>query len=803
MARFGGATLGVGTEFAGYRVEALIGRGGMGVVYRARDLALERTVALKLLAPEIAEDEGFRRRCQREAMIAAAIDHPNVVPIYEAGEADGTLYIAMRFVTGTDLRSLLDAEATLQPQRVVGLASQLAGALDAAHERGLVHRDVKPSNILISGERDREHCYLADFGLTKPKESRTTPAGDGQILGTPGYLAPEQIVEGVAVPASDRYSLGCVVFECLTGDVPFPRESEFAELWAHVNDSPPKPSTRRPQLPEELDPVLSKALAKDPAKRYESAEEFVNALGAAVPREDGPALGSGRSRRLLAATVAVLAAAVVVLAIVLSGREDSGSSTAPSAAPATGAVQRLDPQSNELVATIPIGGFPVDVATGGGAAWVVDSKEQAVLRIDAATNAVTRGGAGAGSPTAVVVGRGGPIVAGDGPEGVSVGAIDAERVQPMTQSTLAEDAEIIAPELLVRPVSAVSGLAVAGPTRHAVVWIADAAAGTVWRGEVRQTGPIVRAVGGGGMPLAVAIHEGRVWVAQPGEVVQVREGDHAEPHARSTRVRGTPVALAAARDGVWTAIAERGVLVMIDHEGRIARRAVVGGHLIDVALGRGILWALRDDGVLSGLDPRSGRIESRISVGPNPSAVAVGEDAVWVVVRGGEALDLGHLPTRYTFSGGTTEGIEPGRPGSRCTARSRVIDCVVIVSQELVAEDGTNAFRRAAFRDVRTMRARAECRGRLYDDAAISNVNEEAGIARVDVEGWGIAALRTDRRLGVSDGLRANAHDLCTEQSGTWAGTTGALRGATGTFRVDADTGRPLTLTLRPTPTGE
>jgi WD40 repeat protein len=264
----------IGSDFLDYRIEALLGRGGMGVVYRAYDQRLKRAVALKLVTPELALDERFRERFARETELATALEHPNVVPIYDAGEDDGRLYLAMRLVDGTDLGALLREEGPLEPARALAICGQAANALDAAHHKGLVHRDVKPSNVLLDAS---EHVYLADFGLTRRLEDATAPREDGSSVGTPAYLAPEQI-GGTAVDGrADVYSLGCVLFECLTGSLPYGRGSRLATLWAHLEEEPPKPSAERPGLPSALDAVIARALAKDPEERYESCRELVQA----------------------------------------------------------------------------------------------------------------------------------------------------------------------------------------------------------------------------------------------------------------------------------------------------------------------------------------------------------------------------------------------------------------------------------------------------------------------------------------------------------------------------------------------
>lgn len=285
----------VGQQIAGYRIEQEIGRGGMAVVYRARDLRLERTVALKLLAPELARNDTFRRRFTHESRAAAAIDHPHIVPVFEAGETDGVLYIAMRYVAGSDLRHVLDREGPMPPVTAVRVAAQLASALDAAHDHGLVHRDVKPGNILVSRGTDSdhpEHVYLTDFGLTKKSLSLTGFTTVGQFVGTLDYVAPEQISGKPVDARCDVYGFACVVFETLAGHPPFVRDDDMALLWAHQYDEPPPLTEDRPDLDPRVDPVMAQALAKSPDDRYPSCLAFVAALRAATT---GGGTGATRS----------------------------------------------------------------------------------------------------------------------------------------------------------------------------------------------------------------------------------------------------------------------------------------------------------------------------------------------------------------------------------------------------------------------------------------------------------------------------------------------------------------------------
>ena len=288
----------VGTELAGYRIESLLGWGGMSVVYLAEDLRLKRRVALKLLAAGLAEDESFRDRFLRESELAASIDHPNIVPIYEAGTTEDILFIAMRYVEGRDLKERLQ-RGRLDPADAIGILAQVASALDAAHARGLVHRDVKPSNVLLdTGARPdgSDHVYLADFGLTKRVSEETGIGDDGHLLGTIDYVAPEQIAGEEIDGRADVYSLGCVLYECLVGQPPFRRDSDIAVVFAHLETEPPAPSAQRPELPAALDAVIARALAKEPEQRYPSCREFARAALAVAVDEASRALVDVASR---------------------------------------------------------------------------------------------------------------------------------------------------------------------------------------------------------------------------------------------------------------------------------------------------------------------------------------------------------------------------------------------------------------------------------------------------------------------------------------------------------------------------
>ncbi len=297
----------VGEEFAGYRLLSVLGRGGMSIVFRAENPRLGNVIALKVLDPELANNDVFRSRFLEESRIAASMNHPNVIPIHDTGSSDGLLYIAMRYVSGTDLRQMLKQRGVLPTDEAVFLLSQAARALDAAHRRGLVHRDVKPANLLIergTDEGDPEHVYLTDFGITKHMDGVSGLTSAGALLGTIDYIAPEQVRGMSVLGMADQYSLGCVLYECLTGRLPYEKDFGTAIMWAHVEE-PPIPATRaRPGLPPGIDDVFAKVLAKLPGDRYDSCRSFMNDAGHALGLAEAMS-GSG-SLGMMPASGAVL-----------------------------------------------------------------------------------------------------------------------------------------------------------------------------------------------------------------------------------------------------------------------------------------------------------------------------------------------------------------------------------------------------------------------------------------------------------------------------------------------------------------
>jgi serine/threonine protein kinase/sugar lactone lactonase YvrE len=284
------ADLTLGSTIAGCRLEAVAGRGGMGVVYQATQIALQRPVAVKAIAPELAQDKAFRERFQRESQIAASIEHPNVIPVYEAGELEGTLYLIMRWVDGTDLREMISSSGRLEPERAVHLLRPVASALSAAHRRGLVHRDVKPANVLIARGEDEadEHVYLTDFGIARRTSGDMAVTRTGVLVGTIDYTSPERIEGGRGTPASDIYAFGCMLYEALTGHVPFDRPTELMKMYAHMNDPTPSVRSEVPDVPERLAEIAERAMAKRPEDRFASAGELSAALESALDEDRAP-----------------------------------------------------------------------------------------------------------------------------------------------------------------------------------------------------------------------------------------------------------------------------------------------------------------------------------------------------------------------------------------------------------------------------------------------------------------------------------------------------------------------------------
>jgi YVTN family beta-propeller protein len=593
----------IGTELAGYRLEALIGRGGMGVVYRARDLALDRDVALKLLAPHLADDVSFRERFLTESRVAASLEHPNVVPIHDAGEIDGQLYIAMRLVDGTDLKALL-REGPLEPARAVRILEQVAGALDAAHARGLVHRDVKPSNVLLD---EREHAYLADFGLSRYLGEAAAALGAENSLGTIDYVAPEQIRGEEIDGRADVYALACLLYECLAGGPPFRRASDAATLYAHLEDD-------APALPT-LDEVLPKALAKDPSERYQTCAELIDeareALGIAEPK---------RSRWPLAfAAVGLAVIGAALLAFFLT----RGDGAAPAAQ--GGRLLRIDPSSNRVTASFPVGDGPQGVAVGSGHVWVASFRDSTLWQLDPKSGGGPTRIAAVGRPYAVTIGDGAAYVAATGP-GQFTGNVS--KFDAVTGDR-AGGKEMIACSLA----SGTYGVWVAGCPNVQKLSTGDV--------NPRFTATVV-------IPFAepasaanqreslagMAQGEGAVWVIGDAADRRLWRIDPLRRRIAATIALGFPPGgVAVGKGAVWVTDELGDRVVRIDPATNRAVAAIpVGRGALGITIGAGSVWvADAVDHAVTRIDPITNRVTATIRVPAGPRAVAVGEGSVWAV----------------------------------------------------------------------------------------------------------------------------------------------------------------------------
>ena len=419
----GSGELPIGATFAGYRIEALIGRGGMGAVYRARDVSLDHERALKILDARLAADDAFRERFQRESRMTAAIEDSAIATVHRAGEEDGRLFIAMRLVRGPDLRRLVEKDGPLEPRRTARIVRAVAGALDAAHRRGIVHRDVKPANILVELGEEGEHAYLTDFGIGRAGGGSDPITSTGELIGTADYIAPEQIAGEPAGPASDVYALGCVVFYLLTGESPFARETQIATLFAHANAPRPRPSAIVSGLPPEIDEIVVEATAIGPAARYPSAGDLAASLSAAAggssaaevarvptvagraetPTRNLPAEPRGRRwAKPLAGGLAAAAIAAIAIIVIAGGGGDT-----PTPGPGQAPGRALGADVTEVAV-----GHAVDAVVVGKKNVIATSRaDGSLFAIDPDSAKIVRGPEPLEAPTAVTTGFGSVWVA--------------------------------------------------------------------------------------------------------------------------------------------------------------------------------------------------------------------------------------------------------------------------------------------------------------------------------------------------------------------------------------------------------
>jgi hypothetical protein len=602
-----------GDVFAGHRVQGVAGRGGMGVVYRAVQLDLDRPVALKLIASQLAQDAEFRERFVRESRAAASIDHPNVIPIYYTGEHDGALYIAMRYVEGSDLRTLVRAEGRLEANRAARIVSQVGAALDAAHERGIVHRDVKPANVLLGSG---EHAYLTDFGLTKRLHSHTASTHGGGWVGTLGYVAPEQI-RGERVDArADVYALGCVLYHSLAGAPPYQRESDEATLWAHLHDPPAPLRESVPGIPPAFDAVLTRALAKDPDDRYQSAGDLGRAALAAAGGSEAPTVAE---RRVAVGAAAPAGETIASPSEARTLRADAEPDRARGAEPSAVATTRAP-------------------ARRGRRPWAVAAAIVPVLALAVVAFLVLSGGGGsAGGPPTTTRTDPAPATATE-PAGTAAKTIDVG----------GRPNDVVATGKLVWIVrSPMQTLAAIDPST----------------GKRAKSTPRV-----GARPTAAAAGFGKLWVVNDSQPALIPIGlgsRRQDGPSVPLPSQGQVVAVATGERGVWVGIrGNPGLIVRVDPNRRTIQKTVeLPDGVQDIAVGAGAVWVVgRRQNAVTRISVSDGST-STIFVGRQPAGIAVGEDAVWVANsrdRTVTRIDAGSLGTSTIRVGDTPYGIAVG-----------------------------------------------------------------------------------------------------------------------------------------------
>jgi tRNA A-37 threonylcarbamoyl transferase component Bud32 len=628
----------IGTELLDYRVESMIGRGGMSAVYLAEDVPLRRRVALKLLAPALAEDAAFRERFLEESQLAASLDHPNVVPIYEAGQADDELYIAMRYVEGQDLKELLRG-GPLEPERAVRICTQVAEALDFAHERGLVHRDVKPSNVLLD---TKEHVYLADFGLTKRLgEGRSVEPG---LFGTIDYVAPEQIRGDEIDGRADVYALGCLLYECLSGRAPLRRGSDAATLYAHLEEAPPR-------LPG-LEVVLPKALSKEPDDRHQTCAELIDdvreALGIAQPR-----------RSLWPIAVAAVGLAVVaaaLLAFFLTRGGGGGPTT-------SGRLARIDPATNRVEQTIAVGNGPSAVAVDGSGVWVANHDDGTVWRIDPSGKSAPLKVPAHGKPADVSLWNGDAYVS-NGPQDASIALLATGTGQTDDILNLSTGlGSLASARVAVGPL----GLWVATPDRRV---------GRIVSGErvvSNATLPQPRDERADVFLSGMAVGGDSIWVVgDPNEPNLWRIDGRTGRLAQTIRLPWAPRDVAVGAGAVWVTSQFADRLLRIDSgSGRITANVPTGRGTTGVAVGAGSVWVANAlDRTVSRIDPRTLRLVGTIPLADAPNDLAIGKGSVWVTAQAYPPSDAGSHDLKigiFAACEETTASLTAGRwPAPSC-----------------------------------------------------------------------------------------------------------------------------------------
>ena len=603
-----------GTEFAGHLVEEEIGRGGMGVVYRARHIALDRVRALKILTPELSGDPAYAARFRRESRLAASVENPAIVVVHNAGEEDGRLYMSMQYVDGVDLGRML-ADGPLSPRRTAAIVAQLAAGLDAAHQAGLIHRDVKPENVLLGESGGEERAYLTDFGIgtlaDAGAQATTRLTAEGVVLGTSGYMAPEQI-EGAAVDGrTDVYSLACVAFHMLTGEAPFAGRGELATLAAHGSAPRPRPSERVPTLGPAVDRAIAAGMAIDPGDRPASASGFAALLGDAVAgagreaptRPLAPPPGRRPHRLGIAAAGILVAAAIAVVVVILLSGGDDG----PAATPLP-AAEAIDTPRD-----------PVAVAAGAERIWVAGRDSDVVIALTADGERPLGRGTTIENPRALALGFGALWAVGrDG-----LFRIDLETGEPTNRLPLEDPSDV----------------AVGGDS----VWALDRGA----QPRAIQVDPDTLEVTGQGFvgddPRSLAVGAGSVWVTNTadGSISEVDE-ETGRVLGNPIEVGGRPTNVAASGGDVWVVDNFGGKLIPIDAGGETpsaGEPVATAPHPRGLAIGFGSLWVSSgDDGTVIRYDLDGGGPTGTVPVGADPADVDVGAGSVWSADQGADTV---------------------------------------------------------------------------------------------------------------------------------------------------------------------